>query len=60
MATSKSVFNAPWFPNVVVLARVVIGIIFLWAGLEKLIGGAGAWTAKGFLAFGTEIRRAHV
>ena len=53
MATSKSVFNAPWFPNVVVLARVVIGIIFLWAGLEKLIGGAGAWSAKGFLAFGT-------
>jgi thiosulfate dehydrogenase [quinone] large subunit len=31
----------------------VIGIIFLWAGLEKVIGNAGVWTAKGFLAFGT-------
>lgn len=32
--------------------RVVIGIIFLWAGLEKLVGEAG-WTAAGFLKFGT-------
>ncbi len=53
MAKTNTVFTATWFPNVVVLARVVIGIIFLWAGLEKFIGGAGAWTAKGFLAFGT-------
>ena len=53
MAKTNSVFNAAWFPNVVVIARVVIGIIFLWAGLEKVVGGGGAWTAKGFLAFGT-------
>ena len=42
MAKTNTVFTATWFPNVVVLARVVIGIIFLWAGLEKFIGGAGA------------------
>jgi thiosulfate dehydrogenase [quinone] large subunit len=33
--------------------RVGVGIIFLWAGLEKVIGGAGEWTAAGFLGFGT-------
>ncbi|MFM2097951.1 MAG: hypothetical protein RIT06_579 [Chloroflexota bacterium] len=42
-----------WYPKAVAIGRIVIGIIFLWAGLEKVIGGAGAWTAKGFLAFGT-------
>ena len=42
-----------WFANAVAIGRVVIGTIFLWAGLEKFIGGGGAWTAKGFLAYGT-------
>lgn len=36
------------------LGRIVIGIIFLWAGLEKAIGaGLGVWNADGFLQFGT-------
>jgi thiosulfate dehydrogenase [quinone] large subunit len=36
------------------LGRIVIGIIFLWAGLEKVIGaGLGVWSADGFLQFGT-------
>jgi thiosulfate dehydrogenase [quinone] large subunit len=36
------------------LGRIVIGIIFLWAGLEKAIGaGLGTWTADAFLQFGT-------
>ena len=36
------------------LGRIVIGIIFLWAGLEKAIGtGLGTWSADGFLQFGT-------
>jgi thiosulfate dehydrogenase [quinone] large subunit len=30
-----------------------VGIIFLWAGLEKVIGGGGEWSAAGFLGFGT-------
>ena len=42
-----------WFANAVALGRVVIGTIFLWAGLEKVIGAGGAWSAKGFLAYGT-------
>ena len=34
--------------------RVVVGIIFLWAGLEKAVGaGLGTWSAEGFLKFGT-------
>jgi thiosulfate dehydrogenase [quinone] large subunit len=37
----------------VAVLRVAVGIIFLWAGLEKVIGGEGAWSASGFLAFGT-------
>jgi thiosulfate dehydrogenase (quinone) large subunit len=37
----------------VAVLRVGVGIIFLWAGLEKVIGGAGAWSAAGFLGFGT-------
>lgn len=38
----------------VALLRVVVGIIFLWAGLEKLIGsGAEGFTAAGFLKFAT-------
>jgi len=36
------------------LARMAIGVIFLWAGLEKAIGaGLGTWNADGFLQFGT-------
>ena len=42
-----------WYPRAVACGRIVIGIIFLWAGLEKVVGSGGAWTAKGFLAFGT-------
>lgn len=34
------------------VGRVVIGIIFLWAGLDKMIGSSG-WTAAGFLGHGT-------
>jgi thiosulfate dehydrogenase [quinone] large subunit len=38
----------------VAVLRVVVGIVFLWAGLEKAIGtGLGTWTADGFLQFGT-------
>lgn len=34
--------------------RIVIGVIFLWAGLEKAVGtGLGTWNADGFLQFGT-------
>jgi len=36
------------------LGRIVIGIIFLWAGLEKLIGsGSQGFSAAGFLQYGT-------
>jgi thiosulfate dehydrogenase [quinone] large subunit len=36
------------------LGRIVIGIIFLWAGLEKVLGsGAAGFDASGFLKFGT-------
>jgi len=38
----------------IALGRIVIGVIFLWAGLEKIIGhGLGSWSAKGFLEFAT-------
>ena len=38
----------------VALLRVVVGIIFLWAGLEKAVGaGLGTWSAGGFLQFAT-------
>ncbi|HEX3219055.1 MAG TPA: DoxX family membrane protein [Candidatus Limnocylindria bacterium] len=38
----------------VAIGRVVIGIIFLWAGLEKLLAsGAEGFSAAGFLQFGT-------
>ncbi len=40
----------------IAIGRVVIGAIFLWAGLEKLIGGdgqGGSWTAAAFLKFAT-------
>ena len=36
------------------LGRIVIGIIFLWAGLEKVLGaGAEGWSAAGFLGHAT-------
>lgn len=35
------------------LLRIVAGIIMLWAGLEKLIGTPGGFSAAGFLKFGT-------
>ena len=35
------------------LLRIVVGVIFLWAGLEKVIGGGGEWSAAGFLQFAT-------
>jgi thiosulfate dehydrogenase (quinone) large subunit len=37
----------------VAVLRIGVGIIFLWAGLEKVIGGGGAWSAAGFLSFAT-------
>jgi len=37
----------------VAVLRVGVGIIFLWAGLEKVIGGGGEWSAARFLGFGT-------
>ena len=37
----------------VAVLRVGVGIIFLWAGLEKVIGGGGTWSAAGFLGFGS-------
>jgi thiosulfate dehydrogenase [quinone] large subunit len=37
----------------VAVLRVAVGVIFLTAGLEKVIGGGGEWTAAGFLQFGT-------
>ena len=40
----------------IAVGRVVIGVIFLWAGMEKLFGGdgqGGPWTAAGFLKFAT-------
>jgi len=37
----------------VAVLRVAVGIIFLWAGLEKVIGAGGEWSAAGFLGFGT-------
>ncbi len=36
------------------IVRVAVGVIFLWAGLEKAIGaGLGTWNADGFFQFGT-------
>lgn len=39
----------------VALLRIVVGIIFVWAGVGKMFndGAPGAWTAKGFLKFAT-------
>ena len=46
--------TAPWHRAGVALLRIVVGIIFLWAGLDKLLGGpAGGWSAAGFLGHAT-------
>lgn len=38
----------------VALLRVLVGVIFLWAGLEKVLGsGPEGFSAAGFLQFGT-------
>ncbi len=37
----------------VAVLRIVVGIIFLWAGLEKVIGASGGFSSAGFLQFGT-------
>jgi thiosulfate dehydrogenase [quinone] large subunit len=38
----------------IALLRVLVGVIFLWAGLEKVLGsGAEGFSAAGFLKFGT-------
>jgi thiosulfate dehydrogenase [quinone] large subunit len=38
----------------VAVGRIVIGVIFAWAGLEKLLGsGPDGFNAAGFLQFGT-------
>jgi thiosulfate dehydrogenase [quinone] large subunit len=49
----RTTASLSWYPMAVAAGRILIGVIFLWAGLEKVIGGAGEWSAKGFLAFGT-------
>lgn len=49
----RTTASPTWYPMAVAAGRILIGVIFLWAGLEKVIGGAGEWSAKGFLAFGT-------
>lgn len=38
-----------WHQRGVALLRSAVGVIFLWAGLDKLIAGGGYWTAAGFL-----------
>ncbi|MFH1474486.1 MAG: DoxX family membrane protein [Chloroflexota bacterium] len=39
----------------IAIGRIGIGVIFLWAGLEKIIGGGlGTWSAKGFLELATD------
>jgi thiosulfate dehydrogenase [quinone] large subunit len=37
------------------LLRVTVGVIFIWAGLDKVFNGGspGNWTAQGFLKFAT-------
>ncbi len=38
----------------VAVLRIAVGIIFLWAGLEKFFGAAApGWTSAGFLKFAT-------
>ena len=44
--------TARWHRMGVALLRIVVGVIFLWAGLDKLLGSS-AWTAAGFLGHAT-------
>ncbi len=41
-----------WLEPAVAGLRIAVGIIFLWAGLEKLLGPE-PFSAAGFLQFGT-------
>lgn len=46
--------TSPWHRRGVALLRITVGIIFLWAGLDKLLGGpAGGWSAAGYLGHAT-------
>ncbi len=47
------VITSIWHRRGAALLRVVVGIVMLWAGLEKLIGTPGGWSSAGFLKFGT-------
>lgn len=42
-----------WHQIGAALLRVTVGAVMLWAGLEKLIGTPGGWSAAGFLKFAT-------
>lgn len=42
-----------WHQLGAALLRVTAGVIMLWAGVEKLIGIPGGFSAAGFLKFGT-------
>lgn len=37
----------------VAIGRIVVGVIFLWAGLAKILGSSEAFDASGFLSFAT-------
>lgn len=37
----------------VAIGRIVVGVIFLWAGLAKIFGSSEPWDASGFLQFAT-------
>ena len=45
--------TGPWHRRGAALLRVVVGVVMLWAGLEKLIGASGGWSSAGFLKFAT-------
>jgi thiosulfate dehydrogenase [quinone] large subunit len=42
-----------WHRRGAALLRVVVGVVMLWAGLEKLVGTPGGWSASGYLKFAT-------
>jgi thiosulfate dehydrogenase (quinone) large subunit len=45
---------APRYQAAVAGLRILVGVIFVWAGLEKILGaGPEGWSAAGFLQFGT-------
>lgn len=47
------VITSMWHRRGAALLRVVVGIVMLWAGLEKFIGTSGGWSSAGFLKFAT-------